>query len=342
MVVVRMTEMYDMSTTKGKIGLIGIHTPSADGMAKRWKGLFDNHRFYKILGCDIKIACASILPADPLQVGVESGDIAPQDMMNPILYTTMTNEGWNALVNRVYVSVFSNAPGIDTSSVRGMPDGFPGLADSVQESLYYQMLSSDKFRKAMPQNGLNMSNVKPFVHQIVSTFGLEGNPSSLNQIGTQSGVGAVTHEGAPYTGGSNITTNQIIRGKALPYPRIPCSVPGSTPGSADYALPNGVPLLDVYPPYKTFCACIVLPPAKLHEFYFRMLVSWRIAFLQPCTMMEKTQPGQYGDTTDIYYRSYQYASAKELDTDELAVDDRADSVASVDALNMSPSLIMEK
>lgn len=342
MTVVRMTEMYDMCTTKGKIGLIGIHTPSADGMAKRWKGLFDNHRFYKILGCDVKIACASILPADPLQVGVESGDIAPQDMMNPLLYTTMTNEGWNALVNRLYAGTGTTAAGIDTSSVRGIPDAFNNLTDEGQEELYYQMLSSDRFRKAMPQNGLNMSNVKPFVHQIVSTFGNMGNPITSAEVGTGLNGQTVGADGKPISTSAGSLRNNIIRGKALPYPRLPCSLPGSTAGTADYALPSGVPLLDVYAPFKTMCACIVLPPAKLHEFYFRMLVSWRIAFIQPCTMMEKNQPGQYGDTTDIYYRSYQYSSAKELDKDELANDDRADSVASVDALNMAPELVMEK
>lgn len=342
MVVVRMTEMYDMATTKGKIGLIGIHTPSADGMAKRWKGLFDNHRFYKILGCDVKIACASILPADPLQVGVDAGDIAPQDMMNPLLYTTMTNEGWNALVNRVYAGVSSSAGGIDTGSVRGMPEPYSSLSDDEQEAFYYQMLSSDKFRKAMPQNGLVMSNVKPFVHQIVSTFGQMGTPTASAQIGVGLDGVSVGADGAVSNTVTSSTRNQVIRGKALPYPRLPCSLPGSTPGTSDYVLPNGVPLLDVYAPFKTMCACIVLPPAKLHEFYFRMLVTWRIAFIQPCTMMEKSQPGQYGDTTDIYYRSYQYASAKELDKDELASDDRADSVASVDALNMAPELVMEK
>lgn len=342
MVVVRMTEMYDMCTTKGKIGLIGIHTPNADGMAKRWKGLFDNHRFYKILGCDIKIACASILPADPLQVGVEAGDIAPQDMMNPLLYCTMTNEGWNTLVSRVY-STINSGSSIDTGSVHGMPEAF-NLTDTEQETLYYQMLSSDKFRKAMPQNGLNMSNVKPLVHQVVSTFG-QGSTAYSSQNGVNPGIDAVTAQSAPYRGSSNVENNQTIRGKALPYPRLPCSAPGSINGNADGAysgLPNGMPLLTVNSPFKTYCACVVLPPAKLHEFYFRMLVTWRIAFIQPCTMLEKLQSTQLGDTTDVYYCSYQFSQAKQLDADSLGEDDRADSVASVDALNMSPELVMEK
>lgn len=344
MVVVRMTEMYDMCTTKGKIGLIGIHTPSAEGMAKRWKGLFDNHRYYKILGCDVKIACASVLPADPLQVGVEAGDIAPQDMMNPILYCTMTNEGWNALVNRVYANITQGYNEIDTASVRGMPDAFSGLSESEQETLYYQMLSSDRFRKAMPQNGLTMSNVKPLVHQLVSTFGQSGNTLVENQTGVNANVATTTALGVPYQGNLNFA-NRVIRGKALPYPRLPCSIPGSKTGDSDGAyagLPNGVPLLTVNAPFKTMCACICLPPAKLNEFYFRMLVTWRIAFIQPCTMMEKTQAGQYGDTTDIYYRGYSFSEAKDLEADKLGVDDVASSVASVDALNMAPELVMEK
>lgn len=349
MVVVKMTEMYDMATTKGKIGLIGIHTPNADGMAKRWKGLFDNHRFYKILGCDIKIACASVLPADPLQVGIESGDIAPQDMMNPLLYTTMTNEGWNVLVNRLYANANSSAGGIDTSSVRGIPEAFgSSLSESEQETLYYQMLSSDRFRKAMPQNGLTMTNVKPFVHQIVSTFGQVGRNDIDHQNGASPGVTTVSAFGVPTQDSGNnsgIAHNQTIRGKAMPYPRLPCSNPGSMIENSEGAilgLPNGIPLLTVNAPFKTMCACIVLPPARLNEFYFRMLVTWRIAFIQPCTMLEKTSAGQYGDTTDIYYRSYTYGESKDIDTDMLGADDKVDSVASVDALNMAPELVMEK
>lgn len=341
MVVVRMTEMYDMATTKGKIGLIGIHTPSANAMAKRWKGLFDNHRYYKILGVDVKIACASILPADPLQVGVESGDIAPQDMMNPLLYTTMTNEGWNTLVNRLYATASSSAGGIDTASVRGISEPFT-ISESEQEYLYYQMLSSDKFRKAMPQNGLNMFHVKPLVHQVVATYGQSGNPVSTAMQGDGAGISGVLASSNPTTSVIGLESNQFIRGKALAYPRLPCSLPGSTGASEGSDIPNGVPLLDVYPPFKTFCACIVLPPAKLNEFYFRMLVSWRIAFIQPCTMLEKVQSTQMGDKTDIYYRSYNFSQAKELDMDALSEDDVADVVGSVDALNMAPNLVMEK
>lgn len=340
MVIVRMTEMYDMATTKGKIGLIGIHTPSANAMAKRWKGLFDNHRYYKILGVDVKIACASILPADPLQVGVSANEIAPQDMMNPLLYCTMTNEGWNTLVNRLYATASSSAGGIDTASIRGIPEPF-SISETEQEYLYYQMLSSDKFRKAMPQNGLSMFNVKPFVHQVVATYGQSGNPVSSSQQGTGAGVSGVLGTGNPTTSSTGLESNQFIRGKAVPYPRLPCSLPGSTvPTEGD--VPNGVPELEVYPPFKTFCACIVLPPAKLHEMYFRMLVSWKIALIQPCTMLEKVQSTQMGDKTDVYYRSYNFASAKELDEDELFEDDRADSLNSVDALNMAPDLVMEK
>lgn len=339
MVVVRMTEMYDMATTKGKIGLVGIHTPSADAMAKRWKGLFDNHRYYKILGVDVKIACASILPADPLQVGVESGDIAPQDMMNPLLYTTMTNEGWNALVNRIYSAVGS---GFDTASIRAIPDAF-SLSESEQEFLYYSMLSSDKFRKAMPQNGLTMTNVKPFVHQIVSTFGQMGNPSlDVNQGLGNASVGVNTANLSPNTGN---VPNQFIRGKAVPYPRLPCTPPGSVgadPNGDHASLPNGVPIMTVYPPFKTFCCAVVLPPAKLHEMYFRMLVSWKIAFIQPCTILEKVQSTQVENRTDIYYRSYNFTSSKDLDQEKLEEDDSVDTLNSVDALNMAPNLVMEK
>ncbi|ADB24814.1 ORF9 [Chimpanzee stool associated circular ssDNA virus] len=87
---VKVSETYDLSTQTDKMGFVGIHTPEGKLVYNMWSGLFKNFRKFRYASCDVTMACASMLPADPLQIGVEAGDIAPQDMFNPILYKAVS------------------------------------------------------------------------------------------------------------------------------------------------------------------------------------------------------------------------------------------------------------
>ena len=101
MVSVKISETYDLSTVIGSLGVIGIHTPSAAAIGRLWSGFQQNYRFMKFTGCDVSMACASMLPADPLQIGTESGDIAPADMFNPILYKAVSNESFENILAKM-------------------------------------------------------------------------------------------------------------------------------------------------------------------------------------------------------------------------------------------------
>ena len=65
-VFVKVSETYDLSTKTNKMGMLGIHTPDGKLVYSMWRGLFENFRKMRFVSCDVAMACASMLPADPL------------------------------------------------------------------------------------------------------------------------------------------------------------------------------------------------------------------------------------------------------------------------------------
>ena len=65
MVQVRISETYDLSTKVGKMGIVGIHTPTGGLIDKMWSGLVLQTDRFRFVKCDVAMACASMLPADP-------------------------------------------------------------------------------------------------------------------------------------------------------------------------------------------------------------------------------------------------------------------------------------
>lgn len=342
MVVVRVTEMYDLRTVKDKIGLIGIHTPSGDTIYKRWKGLFINHKFMRVLGCDVKIACASVQPADPLQVGTDADQIAPQDLMNPILYRNVTNEGWNAVISRLYATSGITA---ETNSITYREDAFGSVTGDDQEKLYYGLLSTDEWKKSMPQQGLSIRGVRPLVYNVVSSYGDINGPeyygpttveNSLKQVDASNASGAAQ----TLTAGSSYAP-AVFRGHAVPMPRMPCTTASYTSYTPETEDTNAVLWTPNSPP-RTFVSAIVMPPAKLVSFYFRMLVSWDIEFSGLCTQQEKLYAAdQIRDVNSWYYRRYTFSSAKDI-ADAASEGDLTQTENSVDSLNAPVELVMEK
>ena len=197
MVSVRVSETYDLSTKVGKMGIVAIHTPTGSLIDKMWPGLVLQHKKVRFVKCDVAMACASMLPADPLQIGVEAGSIAPQDMFNPILYKAVSNDSMSNIqsyiqgygsaniastvaVNQGSV-VDMNEPGF-TKDYQGEPTGSLNPGDPVQIdafSIYYGLLAdSDSWKKAMPQSGLTMRGLYPLVYQVVSNYGANGRPGA--------------------------------------------------------------------------------------------------------------------------------------------------------------------
>lgn len=323
MPMVKMTEMYDLKTSVGKIGVLGVHTPTSSIVAKRWNGLFMNYKFFRVVGCNIRLACASLLPADPLQVSTSAGSIAPQDIMNPILYRAVSNDSWNYFVGRLYT--ISN----ESQSIKYI-DAIPNTGtEAGAENAYYAMLGEDGWKKAMPQTGFSMRRLRPFVHSVVDTYGNLDPSYGMQTAELNDHPYSDTATTVQYASGDA----QVLRGKAIPYPRIPCTRAGTGSSSAN-------PQFTVNDIAKTYVACIVLPPGKLTEFYFRLVVDWYIEFTGLTSLVDKLNYSQTsGVGSLVYARGYDFtsASAKELVSDQETVTEES----TVDTIDADVELIME-
>lgn len=298
MTTVRITETYDLSTRLNKMGMIGIHTPSTATIKGLYPGLWDSHKFIRFVKCDVSLACASMLPADPLQIGTEAGSIAPQDMFNPILYRAVTNESFDMILGRMN-TLLPRATLATGHNTNVSPEVFGNLSQSSQ--IYYSLLSERGWRKAMPQSGLSIRGLRPLVFPVMNAF---GNQLGLSGNGTLNGALPLVDDSGEITTPSNM--NAYFRGKARRMPRLPTksviqSVSEFAP--SDSSLPC------------TFVACLIMPPSKLHQLYYRLRVSWTISFEGVRSINE------YGSISDIHYASgYVYqeymASSKQEDMEK--------------------------
>lgn len=347
---VRISETYDLSTQVGKMGLVAIHTPDMSAITRRWGGLLQNHKFVKLNSCDVTLACASMLPADPLQVGMEAGDIAPQDMFNPILYTAVSNDSFNNIINRIMfltnqVSDVSNQGSMVDANSAPTFGGYDNQGHDVavdQFNLYYALLSQNgQWKKSMPQSGLSMKGLYPVVYSLVNTIGnqsiLRGDEdygAKFNRIQTASIVDDPQSEfGALQADAFVLGTT--LRGSPMRMPAIPTfefSTQGQqieTAGTGLTNKPSTFALQTEIP--KCYVAAIIMPPAKLNRLYYRMRVTWTVEFIAP-------RP-----TDDLLtWSSLADYGAKSYGTDYVAQSSTMSAkTSSVDAQNANVELIME-
>lgn len=320
---VRITETYDMKTTKDQIGLIGIHTPTDALLRAMYPGLMKNHRFVRFLKCDLVGACASVLPADPLQVGVSSGAVAPEDMFNPILLRAVTNESFDTLVSRIY---YANA-----LSINGSVTETSTPSHTNDFNIYYSLLAENgKFKKAMPQRGFGMRGLVPIFHTLISSYG--------NMIRPQNDTGDITENdqtkevtvpnvtGVPEFTDLSTTASypdaMVMKGKPVRMPKIPLH----------YEIENTTNASQVTIP-RTYVACLIIPPAKLHEFYYRMRVTWTVRFEQ---VVPFTEYGTLG--SDAIIGGYSHTTNYDYDNSKSDMDTKTDLV---DANGVDVNLIMQ-
>lgn len=320
---VRLSSMYDLQTSS-RFGIIGVHTPSAGQLVTKYEGLLKNYKFFKIKKCSVKIACASVLPADPLQVGVTAGKISPADMMNPILYRAVSNDSWNTILSRIYYSQW-NGDGAD-----GIDNAFGGLSQANSEQVYYSLLSSPGWRKVMPQQGLSVKGLRPFVHEVVSVFGntLKNNYSSeYSKQPNDDTIAGSDPSGNPVV---QADRNAIFRGKTLPMPAIPTA---QVVQAGETASVSADPLIP-----KTMVLAIIMPFSQLQVMYYRMIVTWDIVFfgLRPAT--EISMSTAITDGAYCRYSRWSVSSSKDLESDDENV---ASEIGCIDTLNMDPELKME-
>lgn len=291
MVIVSVSETYDLSTKVGKMALIGIHTPSREIITKTYPGLCLNSKFCRIVKQDVSMACASLLPADPLQVGVETGDIAPQDMFNPILYKAVSNDSMSTLEYRL--AGLTSASDINGESLI-KSDNFTGLEDDF--NTYYALLSNrDGFRTAAPQAGLSLKGLVPLVFDRYYNYGVNqfSNPSIVSDNPQDDKFNVITD----LSQGLGITqrVTQSMRGRAHPMPKfnttyLTSTVDGIGNGMGDQNPVNTQRYMpDIMPVYT---AAIVMPPCKLNQLFYRMTVRTYIEFSEVRPIQEVTSFAQ--------------------------------------------------
>ncbi|AJF23091.1 cap protein [Lemur associated porprismacovirus 1] len=330
---VQISETYDLSTKINKMGIVGIHTPVGPLLNRLYPGLVLNYKKFRFSKCDITLACASMLPADPLQVGVEAGAIAPQDMFNPILFKAVSNDTMNQFVNYIqYYGASNKTLALDGSSVVAVNDAVfkAGSTQATDQfSLYYSLLADPKgWRKAMPQSGLQMRNLRPLVFQVVENGApLQGRVGVADPATGDINSGAFIGDpasGQSYTGESwgvpsdasgtaVLSSNKgvnIYRGRAIRMPWISTKFFNNGTGVADSntIMPSFAQIVEGtnvstntgrVPP--TYVACIIVPPAKLNVLYYRMKVTWTVEFTGLSSMTPYLGWNDLTDTADIAY-----------------------------------------
>ena len=291
MVMVRVSETYDLSTKVDKMGIVGIHTPTGDLISRMWPGLILQHKKFRFVKCDVAMACASMLPADPLQVGVEAGSIAPQDMFNPILYKAVSNESMNQF--QAWLNIVEQTKGLTGAFNKGSvvdvndPDfvDTKGSTHYDQFSMYYALLAdSDGWRKAMPQAGLEMRGLYPLVFQVVSQFGTGPENSSADADANISVPGLslpASGDKQPISQVGTVSSiqNRTMRGPSMRMPAVDTTYFVNSSMSDSALVPDRINVdsaLDKVPP--AYVGMIILPPARLNQLYYRLKVTWTIEF----------------------------------------------------------------
>ena len=316
---VKVSETYDLSTKVGKMGMLGIHTPDGRLVYNMWKGFYQNYRKMRFVSCDVALACASMLPADPLQVGVEAGDIAPQDMFNPILYKAVSNDSMTLLLNRIYAGAHreGNTDWVGKNSVTDDNDTtfvYDSTREVDQFAIYYGLLSDTSgWKKAMPQAGLSMSRLRPITWSLLASQGQPG------VCGGLSNLVAFPSDGSTAGSSGNVVTSKtrelgrFLRGPACVMPAIDTMVMTSDGSCVNFSsvqtnLPSthadlpevNVTDLQLCPDSAStvvlpnidvpdcFVAAIILPPAKLSRLYYRLKVTWTVEFFGPRPLTDLT------------------------------------------------------
>lgn len=328
--IVRMMETYDLSTAQNKMGLIAIRTPSLNAINQKWPGFVRNFKLVRPRAVNVALSCASTLPADPLQIGQTAGQIAPQDMFNPLLYKVLTNQSWNGLLNRLYANSGFTTSLSDAVKFSTSGDAFPTGSANNSTDAYYGLLADPTFKKAHPQAGLSVRAIKPLVWSLLHTEGFPINAAA--QLSPPSSEAPAVSPG----GGQSVTevTGSYLKGHPQSYPACPTRLLTVSSG--------GTFVLGYLP--TVYCLAIVTPPSALNLLYFRLVVTWEIEFIGPMSVAE------YGLLADVatsgrfsHYQSYATPISPASKLSDVTDDaSEVDEGRPVESSGLDLSLVMER
>lgn len=346
MVTVSVSEVYDLSTVKDRMTLIGVHTPTKELIQKTYPGLCMNSKYCRIVKTDVVLSAVSgTVAITPDMVGDNAVDgIAPEDVLNPILYKAVSNDSWSTLEARLH-GLLAQAQGLEGATVpltgsQAFAENadVTGLTDEF--GVYYSLLSNrDGFKISPIQNGCEMRNLVPLVFDKWYTHGENayegGDDNDKGQTIIEPSTGGLGRYGFPA---------HAMRGRPHRMPKFNTTyitgyLPGSEPvGGTDNqqnGMGNGVPLNyqiqmpDIAP---VMLGCIIMPPCKKTKLFFRMRVRSFIEFTEVRPIQEITSfydmSAHYAPL--VYHSDYNEQSSK--------MDHKTDMV---DTKNAEISKIME-
>lgn len=319
MVTVTVSETYDLATKPNKMSLLGIKTPPIAFIRKMYPGFFLNYKMMKLEKCDVAMSCASVLPADPQQIGTEVGSIAPADMMNPILFKAVSNESMSTIESRL--AGLLGTQSFEGQSVIGTVDGVTPEADEFPA--YYGILSNrDGWRVAVPQQGMSMTDLVPICFEQLYNYAWNGPdaPRDQNLVHTLSNTGTVEFKNLlkPIRGNSKplpAFATSVLSGRLNDSQKPILAAPGfvnedvardGSPGGVPYEAFTQVP--DIGPFYV---ACILMPPSKLQVLYYRLVVRWTVSFYGPRQISEivNIDGGFSAVAGSTYFSNYSFGSS---------------------------------
>lgn len=269
-------QTFDLNTSVDKITVLGIRTPSPQVVSRyvnmqNWKKIKFNY-------CNFKLACVSQLPVDPLGVGFEAGQIAPQELVNPMLFKTVTGDTISSILDIIYTNTFDNQDATLTEQKIEGIDSTGTITDPM--NAYYTLLGDDSFRQAHPQVGLEAKGLVPLVREMLSTRSLMSLLNGLvNPYGINDNVNDLELASSAtrfYNRNGNMTVgdgpsvesiNYFISGSTRPMPAF--DITGTAVGHGSDSVNNGKW------PVQHVAVC-VMPPAIQKSLYYRCIVSWNI------------------------------------------------------------------
>lgn len=334
MVFVKVRETYDLHTIRNKMSVIAVHTPGSKILKRNYPGLLMQCRAYRPVSVDIRLACASMLPVDPQGVGLTEGDVAPEDLFNPILYKAVSN------VSMSQIEMFIHQNNLAAWTSRG--DSLEATNDGLTSddfNIYYGLLSNTHdWKHANPQSGLEMRDVVPLVYETLTTMGQNG-VSSSGADASQGAPSNIVYGQKPDGSGYNLPSAHTFRGKPQRMPFIntttmrPAALdPSITIGSANSGFPyadNTDPPNNFQlgvPAPKVFCSLICIPPSRLHQLFYRMVVEWTVEFTGIRPLSEITSwNGLQTIGNAQHVMDYDFGTSKLLTEETELVDTSADS-----------------
>lgn len=315
------TEVYDFGTKSGQVTVVGIHTPDNARPRQMLAGFFSQFRKFRYVGAKVTIVPAAQLPADPLQISYEAGEIAidPRDMLNPVMFHGCYGESLNQALDVAYTSTKSYPQAFskltDSLGVIDNPfgDDTPGTGwFGDAEDAYYAALSDPSWRKYGIQQGMRLPFLSPRVWKTATNMPLLRGEANLdggkvgdmnsydimlkisNQLKAagQAGLDAdEIHDGMFFNPAMEYVTGHEDAGNLTASPTFLSAgttklgwLPTYTMRQVDGQFSSEIPYMAVQLP-KVFMGVLILPPSYKQELYFRMSIQHYFEFKDFSTSM---------------------------------------------------------